>query len=657
MQRLFDECGRARAALPIAIVAGVVAGAMLVASLGRKDGDTVVEDLPGTGTDVRTPDGTTPKTSSTSKGPTSPVIPAPAEVSDGARLAEHFGPDTLAFVWCPSIADAEEHIKSVPLVTFFKDPEVISFLTDVGRRNTWARDAVASAGAGAVLAKRAFRKGIAVGILDIDIRRDTVEAVAVGELAEGSEMADALMDMVRPQLSAEGTLSKNSYNGTDYEVFLPRGEKDPFCFARLKDLVVATSTETALRKFLDRRAQKGKAPSLDDNARFKEVKKRLGSSADLGIYLDIEALLKKSPIGSNGRKQLAVLGLDGIKAAGMACRAGPTGVADRLVILAPGERRGLAALLEPKMIRPKAPSILPVSSAAMLSFSLEPEKLWRIFKGPLVDGSELSADDVDELKDVVSEAMQLRLEEDVLPAFGGEAAAAIAYSQVGLQQSTMVALEVRDMVKAERFASALFKLLAVEARSEVRTITVGDTTVRYCTMTGNPLAPSPCYAFKDRFLVAASSTGAMRQILAAKGMKALSGNESFRRLGRTLEVQRPLVLFVDTPRLVALGYPLAEVALLKMQSKGRLNFDAARLPTIDVVSGHVDPAGLSLTHDSEAISIDISTPAGLVGTGAIMGGAFAAIEILKAFPAARPGPGGKPKSGSRPSGRGAGDPW
>jgi hypothetical protein len=144
---------------------------------------------------------------------------------------------------------------------------------------------------------------------------------------------------------------------------------------------------------------------------------------------------------------------------------------------------------------------------------------------------------------------------------------------------------------------------------------------------------------KGTRLIAASSTAAMRETLAAETSgSTLAASDSWKDFERILPASRPGVLFVDVPRLAALGYETVQSGLIGRRG-GRFDFDVNRLPTAAVLMKYLAPGGLTIASDEETISLEASTPAGLASIAAAV---YGFERFMRELGGARPGPGRAP---------------
>jgi len=627
------ESGQTRTVLPLIVVAVFVAAAMLLTHLARrktpakpdmKDGASkgAGEKQPGAGKEEPPP-------------PPPPVAP-------GLKLAELFGPDVLAFAWCPDIQKAEEDLKKTPLYLIGTDPEVRDFVKDIGNRNPKQRAEYENSIPYGRMLRRVFTRDVALAVLDVEPDDDLAHAVAVGALAKGDNSVELLMDLLRRDLKAEGTMEKVAYGTVEYELFTKKGTNETLCFARLPELMAVSSTEKALRTLLDRIKEPKPGDSLATSERFGEVAKRLGTSADLSIYVNAEKFFDAVVTDDTGRENLRKTGLDVIRAAGVASRMGPAGVVDRVVVMAPGERRGLMALFDPKLSRPKSVALLPADTVLALSYELDPKRLWNELRGPLAEAGLTDRADMDRFAEEIEKATGLRFTEDILEVMEGEVAVSLYLAPIGMHPSFTAVVEVTDVKRAKRVMSALAATAALRTGLERGSMTVGETEVNYFKGTNNAFVPSPCYAFRGRRLILSSATFVMKQMIQAEADETLVSTKAYRRFGQIIPAERPLAIFVDVPRLAALGYDRLQNELIRLKGFF-LDFDAARLPPVGLIRRYMSPGGITLTQDKEAIRIDMASPFGLGSL--VAAGAMAAYiqESLARTPARRPGARSAPK--------------
>ena len=365
---------------------------------------------------------------------------------------------------------------------------------------------------------------------------------------------------------------------------------------------------------------------------------RLGKEPDLAVFIDFDALKAKLATDPTELEHLRKLGLGGVKSVGLASRLGASGVTDRLIVSAPGKRSGLLALIDPKPSKPKCLTKLPSSSVLVLGLQLDPDRIWKELRA-LADADVAEREGMDELERGMEEATGLRFVQDVLGAFEGEVTAALTLTPIGSHPAVAVMIETKDRKKARRFAAAITQHITSKTALESETMRVAETEVHFFRGTGNFFVPSPSWAFKDGYLLVTSSTSAMSELLQTSRDESIATSKVYADFRKAVPAARPYVLFVDIPRLGALGYDLLQNLLLRYRGL-LVEFDAARLPTAGSIRRYLNPGGITLTNDDEVIRIDAATPFGLVSTTAAAAayGALADKLVPKAptHPARRP---------------------
>ncbi len=352
----------------------------------------------------------------------------------------------------------------------------------------------------------------------------------------------------------------------------------------------------------------GRQPGLDTNPRFREAIKRVAIPrvATVG-WLDVQGIVGSAsaalgPLGGLVKPVLAQVGADALDHV-VQCSGVDNGtMMQRSFVATSGRTDGIMTLVAGRPIQAQDFRHIPADSDLVLAASINLTNIYREARQILSRVQPLSLRLFDESVKQLEAELELKILDDLLPAFGDLVTAFDSPASGGMiATSLVVGLEVRDQKKAAVVFDRLIKLAEQSLSSDhgelhdelglIRSQPFLDNTIYYVGHSesgyGTGLSTRPCVCLTDRHLLLAVHPQAMKaQLRQMSSMTPGFDQEAKRKLA--LPDGEPFAYaFLNGPRfngLVGAALPyLVPTFLIRLDLEG-LSMDSFSFPSAAAIS-------------------------------------------------------------------------
>jgi len=366
----------------------------------------------------------------------------------------------------------------------------------------------------------------------------------------------------------------------------------------------------------------GKSQGLAGNPRFKGAFKRVGYKRTANVfYVDIASGVETATavLGKNVAEIIKTLGLETVDVLVTA-----TGVVDgeirsRSYLGTGGKTTGVLALFSGRAIKPADFAHVPADSDFVAAFSLNANSVLDAVRNIIAAADPVSKKRLDNIIQQFEKELGLKLEQDVLAAFGDVWVLHDSKSAGGLFLTSVVgSLEVKNHAKAVDVYSKLMDALELALPGDARAGRFGrrrsvhlksrqfrNHTIYYINTVGQPVPFAPAFCLTKSHLLAAPHPQALKAHLRFLESKEASFAG---RLGTDLPLPEGDMLslsYFETKRLLYGVYALApyfgQVIASMLQSEG-IEIDIFALPSARAV----------LPYFGNAFSTSVRTEDGIV---------------------------------------------
>ena len=240
------------------------------------------------------------------------------------------------------------------------------------------------------------------------------------------------------------------------------------------------------------------AGGLTKGAAYAEFRKAVGE-VDVELFVDVPAVLRDATEGNDeARAAISRMGFDHVRSVGWGMLLNESGSLGTLRVATDAPPGGLLALLGRASGDPKSLRYVPQDAAFYMSlrFGSLLEAYQALLQLAQQATGEAEPPAIPGLGDL-EEMLEMDLEEEILPAFGGELAVAVWLNTGAPMPSGVVALEVKDKAAAEKLVEKVLALIVdaygdeVEVSSDqyegttIRTLELSEMVSPSCAVVGD----------------------------------------------------------------------------------------------------------------------------------------------------------------------------
>jgi len=474
---------------------------------------------------------------------------------------------------------------------------------------------------------------VAVAVLGVEFGADAVPEVAVFVDVSGTQDAfdDYLEETVFPLLDEQG-LARETQEVAGIEV-LKIGiepDEDNAIFCALKDGVFILSPRLDTLSALLANIGPGPAVAmLPSNAGYADVKRALGQ-ADFSIYVNLGAIIARAVAENDEAAPMWwAVGFSKLRAIGFGTTIGPDGSATSTMRLTTGgPPDGMLGLIA----RPGEPftSLKHTPREAGLYYAVDvgsPEELYTKLISMVeeieVQTAEVHIEEFEEGVAQLEALLGMKLEEEILPAFGGEIA---LYAKVpealGIPPAALM-IEVTDKETVERLVQRVFDLIGTLGEDAPRLTKAEHKGVEITTVLAAPMI-SPAVAVLDDYLVVGTSPAAVRSVIDAGPGNNIEAREDFRTTMAGLPTSGCAMAYVDLRAVYEFVFPLLAAAAPDDGPPAEL------MQALGALGEHLGGFGAVVAGDESGLTYRMHSKSALLESAMIVGPVVIVPAVMRA---------------------------
>jgi len=416
---------------------------------------------------------------------------------------------------------------------------------------------------------------IAFGVTDLGKTLEgETPAVVVAAATRDRKASDAFLGKIMAALEEQGyAVGEETYAKVDYFAAQPEGKYDPpLIFSTVKGYVVITTDKNALQDVIDARSGQGEA--LAENEYYTNLVKALPAKAVAYTFLDFADLLDtgqeavQEGLGSSGIElpRETWKQLEAYKGVGLALDLKQDGLQlDLAIAFDPEALPETQAQTDPKASANRILKRVPADSLGFFS-AQDLDAVWRGIWASLAE-----LQDVEQQLEDVTDALGVKIDEDLLDWLQGEFALAVvpAGTQQEIPIAGMAVFEVTDEKRAEEVLGDLFDTVERAGGLTAETETVNGVAMQ---VYPNPFTEQPLlgYALADkRLLIGVLEDGLDR--VTDDDLTPISADETFKAVQNRLPEKTTGYFYVNVEQIL-------EVVVQTMGDWDRADFEEVAGP-------------------------------------------------------------------------------
>jgi hypothetical protein len=383
--------------------------------------------------------------------------------------------------------------------------------------------------------------------------------------------------------------------------------------------------DTTLPRMID--GLSGRQPGLDSNPRFKNSFDRIATPRFSSVgWVDGNGLISGvtsslGPVGMLFRPILNAVGVDALDHLVQTSGVDRETMIQRTFLSTGGRTDGILVLAAGTPIQPEQFSHIPADADLVVATSLSLTGVFQETRQMLEKAQPLSVRVFDEAVKQLQSELELKIVEDVLPAFGDVIMAFDSPTEGGLiATSLVVSLEVKDRAKAAIVFERVMKLIEQSIASDHTELDYGETatlrrqtflgsTICYVHSTGHPgnFPMTPSFCLTDRHLLFAVHPQAMKahlRFLQSKrpGFDQQASKKVFVPVGQPLTYT-----YLDGARAgqaVAMLLPYFGPAILGRLSDEGVSLDAFAIPSAAALTPYIGDSTAIVMRQADGLLIE-----------------------------------------------------
>jgi hypothetical protein len=510
-----------------------------------------------------------------------------------------------------------------------------------------------------------WHKGFALDVLEVGMTENGPNVAAL-LVANAGEDAAKLVAAVEECLALAGLppAAAETIEGMTLKALPPLGPgAPPIRYGVVEGYFVAAVGADTPTRFAS--ALAGKAPTLATHVSMTKAFEKLGSGGPYVFYIhfDAEAALTqaRSVFGAMTGAQslpppveqfLAATGLDGVRSVSFASRVVDGAFEHAYFAACPAPRKGYFKAIAQTPLADDDLIWAPKDATLAMAVNLNPVEMFDVFVSSPADPE--IQESIREGIAEVEAALDLRLRDDLLAAFGDGMMFFDAPSQAGLIATGAILVlvtpdEDRARKALERLGAALCSWIQseFEAPAAVRTAKLGEHDVHYLTVPGKPIPVAPAWAIRDKRVVFGLSPQALKVTLdrvASKDVRAKSllANEDFQQARRQLPEKLVGLTYADSRTTLRRAYPFVLLGMTlgaQMAAPYVPDVDLAALPDVNMFCEPLFGDIFGVSADDSGISYvargPLPVPVGILAAAQLNTSALAISVLLPSLSRAR----------------------
>ena len=389
--------------------------------------------------------------------------------------------------------------------------------------------------------------------------------------------------------------------------------------------------------------------SLETNERFAAARRRVGP-ADYSAYANLGAIMDKGrrdavESGWGGEmyderwgQVAAITGFGKFEVAAMGIALTPQGVLTTMFLGGEGPQGGIFGALARPAPPLKSLAYVPEDTGLFLAVNAgSPAELLKEFLD-VVAAYEEAADDewgyLDEYEEAladVEELLEMDLEKDVLPAFGGEVVVASSVPATLAVPPAVAMIEIKDKAAAAKVVAKVLAMIEELAEGEVKPTTTTFEGVEITTLAVTPIV-TPSVAIVGDFLVVGTHPNAIKKIITTKaGGKTLADDAEFKKYVGGLPGDAPITLYLSMKRIFDAGYPILASQVPAEPDWEVEEYLGGLVDALGMLGGSFSGFGLKISGDKEGIVVRNLAPNGGIIPGSVGGMAGGVLFMVRSL--------------------------
>ena len=472
---------------------------------------------------------------------------------------------------------------------------------------------------------------MAFAITSIEEIDDNPSLVLLAEVGEAA-LADYLEKAIYPLLEAKGvepeelTLSGLSIT----RIANPDYPSQQVLFGTKNGVLVIARRQDTIEALVKSLGGAGEE-TLAVNKGFADVRQALGK-ADLLAYVNVGAFVRRdeeamaeyeydAAFDTWGRLR-ATTGFTRLSAIGFGVALRPEGGTTTIRVSGDGPRGGMFAGLARKAPPLKSTEYVAEDAAFFAAVSLGSlSQAYADFTTALKRFYEASPQRYRERpKEAIAAiegALEMKLAEELLPAFGGEVTVA-AWIPGGLDvPPAAMMVEVKDEATVEKFVGRVLELIGEATEGEVTMTAHRYEGVQITSLDGVPMV-IPAVAIVGDFLVVATNPSVIEDMVdtLAEG-KHLGQSDGYKRYVSSLPGDAAITMYVDARRIFEYGFPLLTARV------GGDEEEQASLKALEALGQCLSGFGMKVVGDENGITVTSRSANGGLEPMSLLGGIVA----------------------------------
>jgi hypothetical protein len=388
--------------------------------------------------------------------------------------------------------------------------------------------------------------------------------------------------------------------------------------------------------------------SLETNERFAAARRRVGP-ADYFAYVDIGAIIDEArrqavEVGWEDEHDesmalvTVVTGFRRFETGAMGMAFTPQGVLTTMFCGGEGPQGGVFGALARPAPPLKSLAYIPADTGLFVAVNAgSPKELLQEFLDVVAAYEEAMDDDwgyLDEYQDALREiedVIGMDLDEEVLPAFGGEVVVASGVPDTLAVPPAVAMIEIKDKAAAAKVVAKVLALIEELAAEDVKLTKMTFEGVEITTISANPMV-TPSVAIVGDFLVVGTHPNAVKKIITTKaGGATLADDADYKKYINGLPGNASVTLYLSVKRIFDVGYP---ILASQVPAEPEWEVEAYLSNLVDalgMLGESFSGFGLKVSGDKGGIVIQSLGPNGGIIPGSMAGMAGSALYAVASF--------------------------
>ncbi len=556
-----------------------------------------------------------------------------AQPAAQTRLEQVLPPETLMFVSLTDVMGSAERFKGTALYQLWREPEVQEFVAplvakiedEIDKARAQAQQA-GPLGAAALELLNLKPGQIAIALLppDASTPLPIPVAAAVIEVHEGVEYINAVIQTAMPLLLQQQGLAEGApftHQGVEVKVITASMVGLSIYYAVDGNRILVTTSKALMTDLMDG-FRTAPAASLATGPALSQLYKVVGKSPEFIVMVGLAGVLKTyepmlmASVPPQTPQIIDALGLRDIQSIALATAFDGKAIRDAFCVGAPGERRGIAALLDMPMGEKELLGRVPADALYVSAAKIE---LSEMYDTLLAMVQQIDPRVHEEFMGQIAQfeaQIGASIKGDILDSIGDELA---IYYRFPTELALMFKVE-----RPEPLSALLIKGLAAarpprwrRGQTEPLAIVFNGSTIHYAPVRVEDVVLWPSFAMKDGVCVVALNPQTIKSVLAREQTESIAGNPKFKQAMAKVARPNVSVEFTDMERLIEPAYDVLALVLQFMSNERdlrelqrELGLDFGKLPSKEAIARHMFPLVQSYSVDAEGFVVQTHGPVG-----------------------------------------------